>query len=130
MDAQSAPILVIDDDPDFCEYVEIILRAEGYSVVTASSAEQGRARMEECCPRLVIADVMMSYVLDGWSIGREVKADPRWSHVPVIMVSAIVSHPDDPLFPAIPEGTFDAFLSKPLNPDTLMETVRALAPQG
>ncbi len=126
MDAESAPILVIDDDPDFIEYLEIILKAEGYRVVAATSAEQGLARMAECCPRLVIADVMMSYVIDGWAIGRELKADPRWCKVPIIMVSAIVSSASDPLFPSIPESTFDAFLSKPVNPATLLQSVRAL----
>lgn len=126
MAAETGPILVIDDDPDFLEYLEIILTANGYRVVKATSAEQGLALMADCCPCLVIADVMMSYVLDGWAIGRELKSDPRWCGVPIIMVSAIVSSPSDPLFPTIPESMFDAFFSKPLNPATLLQKVQAL----
>ncbi len=78
------------------------------------------------CPCLVIADVMISYALDGWAIGRRIKSDPRWCHVPVIMVSAIVSSPSDPLFADLPESLCDAFLSKPLDPATLLGQVRAV----
>ena len=124
--ADTTRILVVDDDPDFLDYLEIILAANGYAVDKAASAEQGLARMRACCPALVIVDVMMSYVLDGWAIGREIREDPVLRHVPIIMVSAIVSNADDPMFPTIDEAHFDAFLSKPVDPATLVQRIEEL----
>ena len=74
--ADPRQILIIDDDPDFLDYLEIILAANGYEVQKATGADQGLALMRACCPALVIVDVMMSYVLDGWAIGREIRDDP------------------------------------------------------
>jgi CheY-like chemotaxis protein len=124
--ADPRQILIIDDDPDFLDYLEIILAANGYEVQKATGADQGLALMRACCPALVIVDVMMSYVLDGWAIGREIRDDPALRRVPIIMVSAIVSDTDDPLFPGIDEAHFDAFLSKPVDPATLLRRIEEL----
>ena len=119
-------ILVIDDDPDFLDYVTIVLSTNGYVVHTACSASDGLRMMRVVCPHLVIADVMMSFVLDGWTISREMHADPDLCEIPVLMVSAIVSDKDDDLFPAGESGRVDAFMSKPLEPSALLECVSEL----
>jgi DNA-binding response OmpR family regulator len=119
-------ILIIDDDPDFLDYVQIILSANGYSVQTAQTAEAGLEAMRRAPPHLVIVDVMMSYVLDGWSVGRQMKHDPVLAEVPVLMVSAIVSTADDELFPTSNGVCFDGFLSKPIAPETLLHCVGEL----
>ncbi len=121
-------ILVVDDDPDFVDYVRIVLEAHHYRVSAASSAEEAMAQMRAQCPDLVIADVMMSYVLDGWSLGREMREDRELCHVPIVMVSAIISTTDDPLFPDASQVYHNVFLSKPFAPDRLLTTVSELLP--
>ena len=74
--ADSKTILVIDDDLDFLDFVHIVLSANGYNVDTAPSAQEGLQKMRADPPDLVIVDVMMSYVLDGWSVSREMRFDP------------------------------------------------------
>ena len=54
--ADPRQILIIDDDPDFLDYLEIILAANGYEVQKATGADQGLALMRACCPALVIVD--------------------------------------------------------------------------
>lgn len=125
--ADARPVVIIDDDPDFLDVMRIILTANGYEVRTATSAEQGLALMREELPLVVLVDVMMSYVLDGWAIGREMKGDARLRDVPVIMVSAVISSPEDPLFPDPDSATFDAFMTKPLEPEGLVRTIARLA---
>jgi two-component system, cell cycle sensor histidine kinase and response regulator CckA len=119
-------ILVIDDDPDFLDFMRIVLTSNGYGVRTATSSREGLEMMREQIPDLVIADVMMSYVLDGWTVTREMRADPQLRCVPVMMVSAVVSDEDDGLFPTDANGRVDAFMSKPLDPASLLRHVTQL----
>ena len=109
-------VLVIDDDPDFLDYVRVVLSANDYRVETATSASEGLEMMRGDTPDLVVLDMMMSYVLDGWTVSREMQFDPRLRDIPVMMVSAIVSSQEDELFSGGETGRVDAFMSKPLEP--------------
>jgi two-component system alkaline phosphatase synthesis response regulator PhoP len=124
--ADSKTVLVIDDDPDFTDFVKIVLSANDYNVETAPTAQEGLQKMREHPPDLVIVDVMMSYVLDGWSVSREMQYDPVLCDIPVLMVSAIVSDKNDPLFPGTEQCRVDAFMSKPLDPAALLRRVAEL----
>lgn len=119
-------ILVIDDDPDFLDFMRIVLTSNGYEVRTATSSREGLEMMREQIPDLVIADVMMSYVLDGWTVTREMRADPHLRCVPVMMVSAVVTDEDDGLFPTDANGRVDVFMTKPLDPAALLRNVTQL----
>jgi len=119
-------ILVIDDDLDFLDFVRIVLSANGYQVETAPTAQEGLDKMRAQPPDLVIVDVMMSYVLDGWSVSREMRFDPNLCNIPVLMVSAIVSDQNDPLFPGREQCRVDAFMSKPLDPKGLLRRISEL----
>ena len=124
--AEAKRIVVIDDDPDFLSYVSIVLSANGYQVSTAPSEREGLEMIRRAPPDLVIVDVMMSYVLDGWSVSRQMSADPHLREIPVLMVSAIVSDEDDACFPDPEVCRVDAFMSKPLEPDALLQCVAKL----
>jgi signal transduction histidine kinase/CheY-like chemotaxis protein len=83
-----ATILVIDDDPGACEIIERNLLKDGFSVVTASSGEQGLRLAHELQPAAITLDVLMPS-MDGWSVLRALKADPVLHKIPVIMLSMI-----------------------------------------
>lgn len=119
-------IMVIDDDQDFISYVHIVLEAGGYEVDTALSVADGLRKMRENPPDLVITDVMLSRVLNGWTIHHEIKSDPNLAHIPILMVSAIVSVQDGDLFPTVENGQADAFMSKPIEPAALLQRVAEL----
>lgn len=124
--AHAKRVLIIDDDPDFCDFVRIVLSANGYQVLSASNAMEGLELMRAERPDLVIADVMMSYVLDGWTVSREMHFDPRLRDIPLLMVSAVVSTEDDGLLPSGENGRVDGFMSKPLDPSALLRRVAEL----
>jgi len=128
--ADAKRVLVIDDDPDFCDFVRIVLSANGYLVRTAVSAGEGLELMRAERPDLVIVDVMMSYVLDGWTVSREMFYDPKLHDIPVMMVSAVVSSDEDDLLPTGENGRVDAFMSKPLDPAALLQKVADLTQAG
>jgi len=119
-------VLVIDDDPDFLDYVSIVLSANGYRVRTARSAGEGLEMMRQDPPDLVMLDVMISYALDGWKVSQQMQSDSRLRDIPVLMVSAIVSREDDDLLARGKTARFDAFMSKPLEPSALLSCVAGL----
>jgi CheY-like chemotaxis protein len=89
--SSAGKILVVDDDPDFVEYTRIVLESQGYQVRTASTVDLALSLMREERPDVALLDVMMSYVLDGLTLTRQMRDDPELSKNPVIMISAIVS---------------------------------------
>jgi len=80
------PILVVDDDPNSRELLQRTLESDGFSVVTASTGEEGLALARELKPSLMTLDVLMP-AMDGWSVLQEVKADPELRDIPVMMIS-------------------------------------------
>jgi len=80
------PILVVDDDPNSRELLKRTLEADGFSVVTAATGEEGLELARELNPSLMTLDVLMPS-MDGWSVLQEVKADPELEKIPVLMIS-------------------------------------------
>lgn len=119
-------IVVIDDDPDFLDYVRIVLTSNGHTVETCTCSEQGIACIRATRPDLVIVDFMMSYVLDGVAVSRAMREDARLADIPILLVSAVVGEQDDQLLTREEKARVDAFLSKPINPAQLLQQVQRL----
>jgi two-component system, NtrC family, sensor kinase len=81
-------ILVIDDDATARELISDHLKAEGYSVVTASGGMEGLKRAKELRPAVITLDVMMPD-LDGWGVLAALRQDPELADIPVIMVTIV-----------------------------------------
>ena len=124
--SSAGKILVVDDDPDFVEYTRIVLESQGYQVQTAAMTELALKMMREDKPDVVLLDVMMSYVLDGLNVTRQMRDDPELRDVPVIMISAIVSREEAGIFPTDEYLAVDAFLTKPVDPADLLKQVAKL----
>ena len=122
-----ATVLVIDDDPDFLEFVRIVLESRDYQVVTAETAGEGLSKMVQLEPDLVLLDVVMSYQFNGLSVTQEIRRTPQLRDIPLILVSAIVSDEDPDFFPPSEDGPdHDLFLSKPIEPAELLKRVDEL----
>ena len=116
-------ILIVDDDPDFREFVRIVLERHGYRVLEASNAPAGLALMRAELPGLVLLDAMMSYELAGVGTIRTVRSDPQLADIPLILISAVLSEDEDRFLPADERKMVDRFLSKPISPDVLLAEV-------
>jgi CheY-like chemotaxis protein len=121
--ATGTKILIVDDDPDFREFVRIVLESHGYRVLEAPNAPAGLALMRDELPRLVLLDAMMSYELAGIGTIRAVRSDPQLTHIPLILISAVLSEDEDRFLPADERNMVDRFLSKPISPDELLAEV-------
>jgi CheY-like chemotaxis protein len=121
-----AKILVVDDDPDFVEYMRTVLESSDYRVVSAGNSEQGMLALTREKPDLVVLDVIMSSVLDGLSMSQRMAEDPDLKHVPVVMVTSIANTDYLALFPTDESIHIDAFLTKPIAPAELLRQVERL----
>jgi len=124
--AHQPTVIIVDDDPDFREFVHIVLEAHGYRVLEAPNASAGLAMMRENLPDLVLLDAMMSYELAGIGTIRAVRSDPQLAHVPLILISAVLSEDEDRFLPADERNMVDRFLSKPISPDDLLAEVAGI----
>jgi formate transporter len=117
-------ILVVDDDRDFVDLTSMILTKEGYEVASAADGEQALRTMMEERPDLVLLDVMMATPLEGVSVARKMAADADLKVVPIVMISSIDSSRHAALLPDDLHIPTDAWISKPVDPDHLLRTIR------
>ena len=82
-------ILVVDDEPDACMLLSLLLKTldQSFEVTTAFSGEEGLARLRSERPDLVLLDVFMNG-MDGWQVLAKMGQDESLRHIPVIFVSA------------------------------------------
>jgi formate transporter len=121
---KAVKILVVDDDPDFVQITRTVLTREGFQVSSAASGDEALQAMKAARPDLVLLDVMMATPLDGVNVARKMTGDAALRDIPVVMISSIESSeyagrlPDDMHIP------IDAWISKPVNPEQLLRTIR------
>jgi DNA-binding response OmpR family regulator len=119
-------ILIVDDDAFIRRPLEFILREEGYQPTTAADAEEGLRAVESSPPDLIFLDVMMPGK-DGLTWCAELKADPRYAAIPVVLLSARGHERDRERALAI--GATE-FLTKPYSPHELKILVGQLLGRG
>ena len=109
-------ILVVEDDPEIREAVATLLESAGHDVVTACHGRHALDRLaHETKPGVIVLDYQMPE-MDGAEFRERQRRDPRLARIPVVMWSAASSRP--PV-----AADVDEWLSKPVDPDTLVETV-------
>jgi two-component system sensor histidine kinase/response regulator len=113
-------ILVVDDQETNLRVVGTVLTQAGFEVVAATSGAQALKRLEARMPDLVLLDLLMPE-MDGIETCRRLKADSRFTDLPVIFLSAA----DDAqhVVQALESGGVD-YITKPFNKSELLTRVR------
>lgn len=132
MENAKAKIMVIDDDPDFRDAVTPILHSALYQVVTASNPKEGKEKILAEKPDLIMLDIMMDSLFDGFSLCHAIKTSSDFSAVkdtPVIFVSAVKEMTGSRFqFKGDEQGMSgpDDYLDKPVKPEELISRVERL----
>ncbi len=119
-------ILITDDDPDFVEILTMILKKEGYQVDCAANGNEALAKMRASPPDALLLDVMMSGVLDGVNVSFQMAQDPALKSIPIVMISSIPDSPHADQFPTDEYVPISAWITKPAQPEQLLQTIRKL----
>jgi diguanylate cyclase len=113
-------ILVVEDEAAIRTNLQILLRVEGYDVMTAENGLLGRIAALEHQPDLIISDVMMPE-MDGFGLLAALRSEPLTTHTPFILLTARTERQD------VRQGMSlgaDDYLPKPFQRDELLQAVR------
>jgi DNA-binding response OmpR family regulator len=113
-------ILIIDDDPDVITVLQVLLKKNGYEVITAHNEEEAYYQLELHKPHLVIMDVLLSGA-DGRVICKKLKSGDNSKHIPIIMFSAHPGAQKNML-----DCGADDFIPKPFQGNLLLERIENL----
>jgi len=118
-------VIVIDDDPDVLEATRVILEGAGFAVVTAPTGPEGVSRIREGGINCILLDVMMAKDTEGFHIAQELKADPKTSRIPIIMLTSVSKKTGFEFSPATDKEFMpvELFLEKPVDPKRLVQAI-------
>ena len=110
-------ILVLDDDPDICIMIKMVLDYYGYDAMDAENEENARKIISSNHVDLLIMDMLLSGV-DGTDICRQLKQDKKTSSIPILMFSAHPTAKETCL-----AAGADDFISKPFEMNDMMDKI-------
>lgn len=117
-------IMVVEDDRDFTESITLILETSGYEVLSVENGDRFFTLLEHEKPDLILMDIMMKSLTEGFTILYEMKSNPEYLNIPVVIVSAINKHIGFPIDKAFLD--VEEYLEKPLNPQMLLDSITKL----
>jgi CheY-like chemotaxis protein len=114
-----AIILVVDRDPHIRELESHFLKQAGYSVEFEQDGESALEQAARIIPDIIVTEILVPK-LDGLTLCRRLKADPRTRDIAVLIFSILAAAD------RAREAGADAYLLKPLAEHTLVGTVQRL----
>ena len=119
---EPACVLIVDDERHNRELLEIMLKPEGFLLLSAANGEEALALIARQPPDLILLDVMMPG-MSGYDVAGKIKSDPATKNIPVIMLTALDDR--DARILGLNAGAED-FLTKPVDRPELSVRVRNL----
>ena len=124
----SRKILLIDDDVDLVEMNRAFLTNNGFEVIVAYNGTDGFAKAKTEQPNLIVLDVMMVDVGEGFEVARNLKGENVTKEIPILMMTSVNQEhgfsltvgPDETWNPV------DAFVEKPFSPKDLMNKIEEM----
>jgi DNA-binding response OmpR family regulator len=117
-------ILIVEDQPDICKLIRMTLEFGDFEIHEAHDGETGLNMARAIRPHVLLLDVMMPGLLDGYQVCTRVKQDPALRGIQVVMLTARGQATD---LAAGDAAGADAYLVKPFSPLELIERVETLA---
>ena len=119
-------ILVVDDDENILNLERTILEQKGFDVTAAGGGAEALRLLEDRTFDLVLLDVMMPEV-DGFTVCRRIKDDPRLKDVPVIFLTA--KGGGEALAEGFESGAI-MYINKPFTANKLLTIVHTMLESG
>ena len=120
MARQGLLVLLVEDTPDTLDAFAHFLRTAGFRVETAVDGRQAVEKARSLRPDVVVMDLALPE-LDGWEATHQIKSDPATRDTPVI---AFTGHAFQQSKESARQAGCDAFLTKPLDPASLVAEIR------
>ncbi len=108
-------ILLVEDNEDFRHFVARSLK-DRYSILQASNGKEALQVLTKENVNIIISDIMMP-IMDGLELCHQVKTDIRFSHIPIILLTAKTT--EEHILEGLKDGA-DEYITKPFNMDILI----------
>lgn len=115
-------ILIVEDEHDMRTLLGLHLGTSGYEIFIASDGQEGLEETMNVMPDLIILDIMLPRV-GGYEVCSRLKADKRFSHIPILMFTARAGDIDRTM--GLQCGA-NEYMCKPFDEDFLLEKVQRL----
>ncbi|MBY0544164.1 MAG: response regulator [Gammaproteobacteria bacterium] len=113
-------ILIIDDNPINLKLFKVLLNTQGYDVKEAINALDALSILETFKPNLILMDWQLPG-MDGLALTQKLKADPKFKHILILIISAFAMKGDEGK--AFAAGC-NGYMSKPINPQALLSLIQ------
>jgi len=126
---KNAKILIVDDDPDLTKALKATLESKNYIVITASNSAEGMEKINTDKPDLLVLDVMMATTEDGFEMARELKNNPQFKKMPILILTAIKGRTGIDFKSSAGDRDWlpvEGFLDKPVEPQVLLAEIKRL----
>lgn len=123
-------VLIVDDDPDILEGIKTVLETRDYRLATARDGLECMARIRQETPDLVLLDMLMPR-MDGFAVIRELRSDPKYAGLPVIILTTVVEDAAYRRYELETGVRMDVqdYIEKPAHPAELLRRVSAIVEQ-
>lgn len=121
-DVKPGRILIVDDDPDFRELLDLMLRKEGIQTAIAENGEDFLNKIDDFQPDLVTLDVMMPGLTTEEILEQLIKKKCK----PKIILLTVVRYSEEALEEMLKKGNIVAYIDKPFDLDDFIDTVNEL----
>jgi CheY-like chemotaxis protein len=115
----AARVLLIEDNPANLALMQYLLKAAGYTTLTATDGREGVAVARSASPDIILMDLQMP-VMNGYEAARQLKEVPELRGVPIIAVTAFAMVGDRDKILA---RGFDGYIAKPITPERFVSEV-------
>ena len=114
-------ILIIEDEDDFYFFYSLMLEDTPYSISRVRNGKEAFEKMKEGKPDLIILDLLLEQ-MSGEDVLKQLKSDPLYADIPVIIASSFSGKSYKSLFEIAPDLIF---LEKPFDQERLLEVVKS-----
>jgi len=134
MESNASPklVLIIDDDPDFCDYLKMLLNDHDYEAVTLTNTSRGIDYLKMRKPDLITLDLMMPGEINGAKLFRFLRTTDEWKRIPVMIITGISTSGEpvdaeyDKVFKSRTLPGPESYMEKPIDPARFIEEVKKL----
>jgi DNA-binding response OmpR family regulator len=114
-------ILIVDDDEVNLDFFQLMLSKLGFTVEQAKDGVEALGKLKKFYPDLILLDNVMSK-MSGWEFTKNIKSDPVYQGIPIIMFSALDDVKDKV---AGFELGIDDYITKPFNFSEVLARIKA-----
>ena len=119
-------VLIVDDESYIVKSLSFVMKNAGFDTGSAGDGEEALKKVDEMVPDLVILDVMMPK-LDGFEVCKAIRANPAWSSIKIIMLTA--KGRDTEREKGLALGA-DDYLTKPFSTRDILKRVQEMMNEG